>query len=158
MLPNIEMTSLDLEDIYHYLSTLLTGKASDSSGRKLSMSLWPCHLALLRLHIYSRKFYKNFPMVTHLRAEDFESVLYLDDFLLLVHSKEACRNVQAHINTLSDLGFIINFGKSELEPVCRCKYLGFVFDSESHQSVPFQKPVEINCIRLFQISRSNLIV
>jgi len=157
MLPNVEMTSLDLEDIYHYLSTLLTGNASDSNVRKLSMSLRPCHLALLRLHIYSRKFYKNFPMVAHLRAEDFESVLYLDDFLLLAHSKEACRNVQAHINTLSDLGFIINFGKSELEPVRRCKYLGFVFDSES-QSVPFQKPVEINCIRLFQISRSNLII
>lgn len=50
------------------------------------------------------------PAVSFLREEGFESVVYLDDFLLLGSSKASCQaNVQAHINLLSSLGFLINF-------------------------------------------------
>jgi len=69
-------------------------------------------------------------VTSSLRSKGFESVVYLEDFLLLGQSKDKCRdNVQAHINLLSSLGFIINFGKSKLEPKTKRKYLRFIFDS-----------------------------
>ncbi|XP_018373232.1 PREDICTED: uncharacterized protein LOC108767726 [Trachymyrmex cornetzi] len=134
MLPNVEMASLDLEDAYlavpihpsyrKYLRFRWQGIIYEFAALPFGLATAP--------YIFTKILR---PVVAYLRAEGYESVLYLDDFLLLAHSKEACRrNVQAHINTLSKLGFVINFGKSELEPARRRKYLGFVFDSES-QSV-----------------------
>jgi len=52
------------------------------------------------------------PVVALHRNKGYESVLYLDDFLLLAHSKTACyHNFQTHISTLSELEFII-YGRS----------------------------------------------
>ena len=68
MLLNVEMASLDLEDAYLSLPIHpSTGNISDSSDRKLSMSLRPCHLALLRSHIFFTKILRL--VVAHLRAE-----------------------------------------------------------------------------------------
>lgn len=75
------------------------------------------------------------PVFTYLREKGYQSVIYLDDFLLLDSSSEECRaNVNALVNLLHSLGFVVNYAKSHLEPSIKCKYLGFIFDS-SEQSI-----------------------
>ncbi|KAJ8914836.1 hypothetical protein NQ315_014849 [Exocentrus adspersus] len=70
------------------------------------------------------------PALKYLRSLGFVSVNYLDDFLLLGDSREACiNNVRKTVSVLESLGFIINYDKSHLVPKQRCKFLGFVFNS-----------------------------
>lgn len=46
------------------------------------------------------------PVITHLRKKGFQSVVYLDDFLLLDSSIDECRaNVTTSVNLLLSLGF-----------------------------------------------------
>ncbi|KYN15933.1 hypothetical protein ALC57_11826, partial [Trachymyrmex cornetzi] len=54
------------------------------------------------------------------------------------------RNVQAHIITLSRLGFVINFEKSELKSDRQRKYFGFVFNSE------------LQCVTIPEVRRNKL--
>lgn len=39
-------------------------------------------------------------------------------------------NLKCTLQLLEELGFIINFTKSLLQPAQRCQYLGFIFDSK----------------------------
>lgn len=69
-------------------------------------------------------------VVGYLRNRGFKSVIYLDDILCLGSSYSECQNnVAATQNLLQCLGFVINYDKSQLNPVTKCKYLGFMFDS-----------------------------
>jgi len=137
LLPNVEMVSLDLKDAYLLISI-------DISHRKYLRFQWRGTTYEFRALLFGLAttpyiFTKILrPVVASLRIEGCASVLYLDDFLLLAHSRTACYyNVQAHISTLSELGFIINWEKSELEPPRRRKYLGFIFYFESQSvSIP----------------------
>lgn len=80
-------------------------------------------------------------VVGYLRNRGFKSVVYLDDILCLGTSyKECLDNVTETRKILECLGFVINYEKSLLNPVTRCKYLGFVFDSvEMTISLPIEK-------------------
>lgn len=70
------------------------------------------------------------PVLAFLRNQHLMSVVYLDDFLLLGNSyKECLDNISFTINTLENLGFLINYQKSMLEPTHKCQYLGFVYNS-----------------------------
>lgn len=71
------------------------------------------------------------PVTTYLRKKGYQSVVYLDDFLLLSPTTNRCRaNIQAHLDLLTFLGFVINFEKSVLSPTTNIKYLGFLFNSK----------------------------
>jgi len=70
------------------------------------------------------------PVVTYLRNRGYQSVIYLDDLLLLGSSKDEYRsNSRVTVNLLHSLGFVINHAKSHLEPLTRRKFLGFIFYS-----------------------------
>ena len=72
------------------------------------------------------------PVVGWLRQLGLCSVLYLDDFLLLGNtSLECASNFNKTHNLLENLGFIINYEKSQVAPVKRCRFLGFILDSSS---------------------------
>lgn len=71
------------------------------------------------------------PVTTYLRKNGYQSVAYLDDFMLISPTTSRCRaNVQAHLELLTFLGFVINFKKSCLSPTTNIKYLGFMFNSK----------------------------
>lgn len=71
------------------------------------------------------------PVVGHLRQQGFISVICIDDLLLLGDSFSECaENRDATCSLLEKLGFLINKKKSQLNPDRKCKYLGFLFDSE----------------------------
>lgn len=70
------------------------------------------------------------PIITFMRENGILCVNYLDDFLILGHSKEECRNsVCFTTSLLESLGFIINYEKSCILPSVKQKFLGFIFDS-----------------------------
>lgn len=140
MLPNTEMATLDIEDAYLSVPIHPTHKKFlrfQWRGVTYEFSTLPFGLSTAPF-IFTKIIR---PVISFLREEGFESIVYLDDFLLLGPSKTICRaNVQAHINLLSSLGFTINFKKSELEPAKERKYLGFIFNSVRQSiSIPTER-------------------
>lgn len=70
------------------------------------------------------------PVVSHLRLNGLRIVIFLDDILLAASSLQECLDQLRLLRKLvEDLGFIINEGKSHLEPVTRIEFLGFIIDS-----------------------------
>ena len=72
-------------------------------------------------------------VVRNLRSAGFSSVIYLDDILCIEDSLERCTvNVNATIQLLNYLGFIINYTKSDLTPSHECKFLGVIVDTHTY--------------------------
>ena len=78
-----------------------------------------------------RVFTKIFkPIVARLRLNGLRIVIFLDDILLASSSYQECLNQLALLRKLlANLDFLVNDDKSQLEPVTRINYLGFVIDS-----------------------------
>lgn len=71
------------------------------------------------------------PVVGYLRNLGFLSVVYLDDLLLLGDTFSEClKNINASLEVLESLGFIINEDKSCRIPAQTCKFLGFILNSQ----------------------------
>ena len=70
-------------------------------------------------------------------------IVYLDDILVLGSSpKEGKAHVEIIIEMLSQLGFVINKEKSQLEPTQKIQFLGFWIDSKSMTISRPQEKVE----------------
>ena len=70
------------------------------------------------------------PVIAYLRTQGVRIVAYLDDLLLMCQSQAILREHTAlAIYLLQVLGFVINWEKSELNPVQRIIYLGFLINS-----------------------------
>ena len=70
------------------------------------------------------------PVIAYLHTQGICIVAYLDDLLLMSQSQVFLREHTAlAIFLLQVLGFVINWEKSELNPVQKIIYLGFVIDS-----------------------------
>lgn len=71
------------------------------------------------------------PVMERLRLNLLISVVYLDDILMIGKTKEECEyNVETTSQLLHSLGFILNKGKCQMTPKARCKFLGFIINSE----------------------------
>lgn len=72
------------------------------------------------------------PVLKLLRSQGYLSVNYLDDFLCIGRTYYEClQNVNATVKLLSQLGFVLNREKSNLKPDKKCKFLGFLLDTEN---------------------------
>lgn len=72
------------------------------------------------------------PLTTMLRSRGIKIVVYLDDFLIIGNTYEDCiDNIRFTCLALQDLGFLINWEKSQLVPQHTCAFLGFVFNSSN---------------------------
>ena len=70
------------------------------------------------------------PVSSYLRERGIRLVTYLDDFLILGDSVESCEQDCARVaDLLTELGFIINWGKSEIKPTQEITFLGFTINS-----------------------------
>ncbi|XP_040200959.1 uncharacterized protein LOC120932552 [Rana temporaria] len=70
------------------------------------------------------------PVVAALRSRGVRLIIYLDDLLILTHSKTmAYRHMNWTIDLLQTLGFIINREKSVLVPAQEMEFLGFSIDT-----------------------------
>lgn len=81
------------------------------------------------------------PVCTYLRNQNIILTSYLDDSLYFNRSNIACkRDINVACKLLTDLGFVINFEKSNCRPSQSCKYLGFILNSKNLSlSVPIEK-------------------
>ena len=85
------------------------------------------------------------PVAAHLRGKGIRCVFYLDDILIMGKSSKDCMdNIQYTIRLLQGLGFIINWGKSQLHPSQCITYLGFCINSQTMSlSLPAEKVTHI---------------
>ena len=125
------LATLDLKDAYYLISI-------DKAHRRFlrfifSGFLYEIICLPFGLHVAPQLFTKLMkPVIYYLRNLGLKSVLYLNDFLLLRETYNECLdNVNRTCYLLENLGFIINYDKSQTIPSQRCKYLGFIFDSSS---------------------------
>lgn len=72
------------------------------------------------------------PILMKLRTEGIICICYLDDILIISSSiKQGVEDVNKTVSILQQLGFIVNFNKSQLTLSTECTYLGFIFNSEN---------------------------
>jgi len=65
------------------------------------------------------------PPFAHLRSMNLDSVVYVDDNLLLGRDKESCQhNISTTVSLLKKLGFTIHVDKSVLVPSQEITFLG----------------------------------
>ena len=70
------------------------------------------------------------PVVSYLRKQNLLSVIYLDDLLLLGKTYEDfLHNITVTESLITELGFVINFEKSNMIPSQKCLYLGLIYNS-----------------------------
>lgn len=116
------MISIDLKDAYFSVPIFYP-------DRKYLRFIWGEH----RYEFTCLPFgYSLSPRVFgHLRVNGLRIVIFLDDILLAASSVPECKEQLAMLRKLiEDLGFVINEEKSQLNPVTRILFLGFIIDSE----------------------------
>ncbi|KAM4748674.1 LOW QUALITY PROTEIN: uncharacterized protein WCC33_006046 [Rhinophrynus dorsalis] len=81
------------------------------------------------------------PVVAYLRSRGFRLIIYLDDMLLMSQDPNILLDqTSCAIRLLSNLGFLVNWKKSQLIPSQRMEFLGFIVDSrEASLSLPRAK-------------------
>jgi len=127
------MASIDLKDAY------------------LSVAIWEGHRKYLRFpwqgKVYEfqclpfglssapRVFTKLLkPVLMHLRHQGIRLIMYLDDMLVMTQSRTELEQQLGQITSLLEmLGFVVNREKSQLQPVQRIQYLGFLIDSQDRR-------------------------
>ena len=79
------------------------------------------------------------PIVAKLRSEGIQTVIYLDDLLLIHHQKDTLSEIFLYVRRLlSSLGFIVKVEKCSPEPTRRLVFLGAVLDTPKYQ-LPCQR-------------------
>lgn len=143
--PNYFMASIDLEDAYYAVPIhresrkYLRFQFLDKTFEFVCLPFGLCTSPYIFTKIIKL-------VVRYLRIKSFSSTIYLDDILCIEDSKEKCEvNVSETKELLLALGFLINERKSNFELSTRCKFLGFIIDSERY------------CIELTKDKRENLI-
>ena len=123
------MVSLDLKDacfnipifsLYRkYLRLIWKSQRYESTCLPFGYSLAP------------RVFTKVFkPIISHLRLHRLRIIIFLDDILLVASSKQECiDHLQLLRQLITDLEFIVNDKKSQLEKSTKLTFLGFIIDS-----------------------------
>ena len=80
---------------------------------------------------------------------------YLDDWLLRANSQEEClENSKKLIKLVQDLGWIINFQKSELQPTQKLDFLGYHFDLTLGMVFPTVKNLERLKVKILRLKNS----
>lgn len=77
------------------------------------------------------------PLVTFLRGQGIKVVLYVDDCLIVAPKSCITDHRDFVLDTFQELGFVINFEKSQLEPVTKLEFLGYIIDSNGPGGKPW---------------------
>ena len=69
---------------------------------------------------------------------------YVDDWLLRANTRHQCQlHTKELLHVVQELGFVINFEKSELEPTQKIDFLGYHFDLIQGKVFPTEKKLKI---------------
>lgn len=96
-------------------------------------------------------FYKVLrPVVQYLREQGLRLTLWVDDFLLMCARSVATDHKDLLIHTLRDLGWTINFEKSDFNDNTVCSYIGYHINSQGPDGVPWLK---VNSTRVAKVTK-----
>lgn len=157
--PDVYMASIDLKDAFYsipiyikhqkYLKFFVTNKIYQYTS--MPNGYGPA------MRIFTKVSKVPF---SHLRGKGFISVVFVDDSYLQGRTYEEClRNIEATIELLQSLGFIIHPTKSVLTPTQRITFLGFVIDSvKMTLEITKEKKEKIHslCIDIMQAHKISL--
>ena len=73
------------------------------------------------------------PVITYLRSIGLRVTVCVDDFLLAAEESCSADHIEQLIHTLTELGFIINFEKSQLVASNKISYIGYTLSSDQGQ-------------------------
>ncbi|KAM9329466.1 uncharacterized protein PAF06_002860 [Gastrophryne carolinensis] len=177
-LPDIRYKRLRMETVFTIREILFKGAwmaSIDLQDAYLCILILPAHMGFLRFAVMlgivtfhwqyrampfglssaPRIFTKILAEVmAFLRKDQIGIIAYLDDLLLFAPSRELLENnVKRTLYLLTELGWIINKGKSSLLPQTDCKYLGYLIKSlEERTYLPPPKIQKItslsSCVQL----------
>lgn len=141
---NCFMATIDLKDAYYSISI-------HEAHRKylrfhFNDSLWEFSSLPFGLSVAPFVFTKIMkPIVTYLRKQNITCVVYLDDCLIMADTEYQCSHyINVALNLFQRLGFTINYNKSNLNPECSTKFLGFILNSHDLTiSLPEEKQTKI---------------
>ena len=140
ILPGDFMIKLDLKDAYFSIPIHTTQQRFLSfmwEGQSYQFTCLPFGLSSA-----PRTFTKVMkPLVAYLRSLGIRLVIYLDDMLILAQTKEELLKWRSIVlDLLENLGFLINYKKSEFEPTQSLIFLGFLINSVQMEiSLPREK-------------------
>ena len=75
------------------------------------------------------------PIIAYLRTLGLKVVVYVDDFILVANETQIYNHKHILLQTLQDLGWVINYEKSSLEPTQVKKYLGHIIDCSGEKCI-----------------------
>lgn len=137
---NCYVTNIDLKDAYFLLP--IHPKYKKYFKFVLENQRYQFNCLPFGLNIAPYIFTKTMKQVAkYLRLKNILLVVYLDDILIIARNKLECEtNTKLTVDLLTNLGFIINAGKSQLIPSQEITYLGFTYDLiEMTISLPLKK-------------------
>ena len=136
--------SIDLKDAYHHVP--IDPASRDLLGFTVAEKAYRFKALPFGLRPAPRLFTRLVACVAaYLRQHGLRVFCYLDDWLLAAKSRELLsRQLSFLLRTVQDLGFIINWEKSELTPTQRPIFLGAAIDIPSQLARP--SPARITTI------------
>ena len=75
------------------------------------------------------------PVVTYLRTKGLRLVLYVDDFILFAKLEDIQEHKTSLLSLFKELGWMVNFKKSNLEPSLQCEFIGYLVDNSGEQPI-----------------------
>lgn len=89
------------------------------------------------------------PVLEYLRSIGLRVTVYVDDFLLGASDKYIVDAKDQLLHTLEDLGFLINFEKSQLNPSTKINYIGYTISNAQNKLI-----VKVQSCRISKLKRA----
>lgn len=140
--PNMWATSVDLRDAYLHIPIhknfhrflAFRYRGTDFCFRALPFGLSTAPRVFTRV---------TRTVLAYLRCRGLQVYAYLDDWLVVADSEEACHDATLQVlNLLQDLGWVVNYEKSALSPTQKLTYLGAVLDFSTGRAYPSPQRIE----------------
>lgn len=139
------LVKIDIKDAY--LHVPIAEEHQSFLRFNFNQRTYQCMVMLFGLTSAPRVFTRvMLPVVRKLRDEGIWLVIYLDDILILAESQEtALRHRDRTLQLLQELGWLVNWEKSVLQPARLLTYLGVQIDSENMTfSLPTEKLTKLS--------------
>ena len=134
---NDQYASIDLKDGFHHIK--IKQEFRTYFGMEWNGNFYQWNVLNFGCAISPYIFTKLLrPVVQYLRENHVRCILYVDDFLICANEKLIYSHIELVRDTLNDLGWNINYKKSQLTPSTSIEYLGLILENDSN-GVPVLK-------------------
>ena len=126
--PDDHLVTLDIKDGYHHIS--INEQYRTVLGFMFENVYYEFCVLPFGLNISCFVFIKTIrTIVTHIRRNNIRCVAYVDDFCIIDNAQRINWAKNFVLGLLKDLGFTVNFQKSDLVPSSRKSFIGYIVDT-----------------------------